>query len=186
IARVRAALSRRAERRGAARRGRRGGLVTEVDHVHEIDPHAALDVTGDALVDAWRGVKAEEEEQVAGGLASLLRSRSRALLADLARPHRRALVLASALIALSTACQLAVPWLIQQGIDNGIPPLLKGGSGSTRPLLTVVAGVLFCTVVTAISFNAFLLTLVRVGQEVVLDTRQRLFLHFQHLSIAFH
>jgi hypothetical protein len=69
--------------------------MSELDHVHELDPEAALDVTGDELVDAWRGVKAEEEEQVAGGLASLLRARSRKLLADLARPHRGALLVAS-------------------------------------------------------------------------------------------
>ncbi|MEY2431091.1 MAG: ATP-binding cassette, subfamily bacterial [Acidimicrobiaceae bacterium] len=160
--------------------------MSEVDHVHELDPEAALDVTGDELVDAWRGVKAEEEEQVAGGLASLLRARSRKLLADLARPHRGALILASILIALSTACQLAVPWLIQQGIDNGIPPLLAGGSGDTRPLITVVVAVLVMTVIAAMTFNAFLLLLGRVGQEVVLDTRRRLFQHFQRLSIAFH
>jgi ABC-type multidrug transport system fused ATPase/permease subunit len=160
--------------------------MSEVDHVHELDPEAALDVTGDELVDAWRGVKAEEEEQVAGGLASLLRARSRKLLADLARPHRGALILASILIALSTACQLAVPWLIQQGIDNGIPPLLAGGSGNTRPLITVVVAVLVMTVIAAMTFNAFLLLLGRVGQEVVLDTRRRLFQHFQRLSIAFH
>ena len=160
--------------------------MSELDHVHELDPEAALDLTGDELVDAWRGVKAEEEEEVAGGLASLLRTRSRKLLADLARPHRGALLAASALIALSTACQLAVPWLIQQGIDNGIPPLLDGGSGSTRSLFTVVLEVLAMTVVAAMSFNAFLLLLGRVGQEVVLDTRRRLFLHFQRLSIAFH
>ena len=160
--------------------------MTELDHVHEVDPDAALDVTGDELVDAWRGVKAEEEDQVAGGLASLLRSRSRALLADLARPHKRAIAAASALIALSTACQLAVPWLIQLGIDNGIPPLLKGGSGDLRPLITVVIAVLVMTVIAAVSFNAFLLLLGRVGQEVILDTRRRLFVHFQRLSIAFH
>src|SRR3954454_7119346 len=106
--------------------------MSELDHVHELDPEAALDVTGDELVDAWRGVKAEEEEEVQGGLASLLRSRSRRLLADLARPHRGALLISAALIGLSTACQLAVPWLIQQGIDHGIPPLLDGGSGDTR------------------------------------------------------
>ncbi|HEV3227389.1 MAG TPA: ABC transporter ATP-binding protein [Acidimicrobiales bacterium] len=160
--------------------------MSEVDHVHTVDPDAALDVTGDELVDAWRGVKAEEEEQVAGGLASLLRTRSRALLGDLARPHRGAIVAASLLIALSTSCQLAVPWLIQLGIDNGIPPLLQGGSGDTKPLLTVVVAVLAVTVVAAVSFNAFLLLLGRVGQEVVLDTRQRLFRHFQRLSISFH
>ena len=43
-------------------------------------PTPPLDLTGDELVDAWRGVKAEEEEEVTGGLAGLLRSRSRALL----------------------------------------------------------------------------------------------------------
>jgi len=160
--------------------------VSELDHVHEVDPEASLDLTGDELVDAWRGVKAEEEEQVAGGLASLLRSRSRALLGALARPHKGALIVASILITISTACQLAVPWLIQQGIDNGIPPLLEGGSGSTRPLITIVLGVLAVTVVAALSFNAFLLLLGRVGQDVVLDTRRRLFTHFQTLSISFH
>lgn len=160
--------------------------MSEVDHVHEIDPDANLDLTGDELVDAWRGVKAEEEEQVAGGLASLLRSRSRVLLGALARPHKGALVVASLLIMLSTACQLAVPWLIQQGIDNGIPPLLDGGSGDTRPLITVVIAVLVMTVIAALTFNSFLLLLGRVGQEVVLDTRRRLFAHFQELSISFH
>ncbi|HEX4821183.1 MAG TPA: ABC transporter ATP-binding protein [Acidimicrobiales bacterium] len=160
--------------------------MTEVDHVHTVDPDAALDLTGDALVDSWRGVKAEEEEDVAGGLASLLRSRSRALLADLARPHKRAIALASVFIALSTACQLAAPWLIQLGIDNGIPPLLEGGSGDIKPLVTVVLALFGVTVVAALSFNAFLLILGRVGQQVILDTRRRLFVHFQRLSIAFH
>ena len=107
--------------------------AVEPDEVHEIDREAPLDLTGDELVDAWRGVKAEEEEEVTGGLAGLLRARSRALLGDLLRPHRRAVVVASVLIAVSTAAQLAVPWMIQLGIDDGIPPLLKGGSGSLRP-----------------------------------------------------
>jgi ABC-type multidrug transport system fused ATPase/permease subunit len=42
------------------------------------------------------------------------------------------------------------------------------------------------TVVSAASFNAFLLLLGRVGQEVVLDIRERLYLHFQRLSTSFH
>ena len=61
-------------------------VVSELDHVHDIDPDALLDLTGDELVDAWRGVKAEDADDTAGGLASLLRSRSRALLNVLARP----------------------------------------------------------------------------------------------------
>ena len=79
-----------------------------------------------------------------------------------------------------------MPWLIQLGIDKGIPPLLKGGSGTIRPLVVVVIGVLIATVVAAVTFNAFLLLLGRVGQDVVLDIRRRLFVHFQRLSVAFH
>jgi ABC-type multidrug transport system fused ATPase/permease subunit len=160
--------------------------TVEPDEVHEIDAAAPLDLTGDALVDEWRGINLEDDEEVAGGLASLLRSRSRELLADLVRPHRRDIALASVLIALSTACQLAVPWLVEQGIDKGIPPLLDGGTGTIRPLLTAVLGILACTVVAAASFNVFLLLLGRVGQDIVLEVRERLYLHFQRMSTAFH
>ncbi|MFZ6002528.1 MAG: ABC transporter ATP-binding protein [Actinomycetota bacterium] len=158
----------------------------EPDEVHDIDPNAPLDLTGDELVDEWRGVNVEDVEEVTGGLAGLLRSRSRALLSDLMRPHHRALVLASALIAISVAARLAMPWLVQRGIDDGIPPLLDGGSGSIRPLTTVVAAVLATAAISAAAFNAFLLLVGRVGQDVVLDVRERLYLHFQRLSTSFH
>jgi ABC-type multidrug transport system fused ATPase/permease subunit len=158
----------------------------EPDETHDIDPDAPLDVTGDELVDEWRGVNVDDVEEATGGLAGLLRSRSRSLLADLVRPHHRALAVSSLLIALSIGCRLAMPWLVQRGIDEGIPPLLQGGSGTIRPLVTVVLAVLATTVISAAAFNAFLLLLGRVGQDVVLDVRERLYLHFQRLSTAFH
>ena len=158
----------------------------EPDEVHEVEADAPLDLTGDEQVDAWRGVKVQDVEEVTGGLAGLLRSRSRALLGDLVRPHRPAVVASAALIGLSIVSQLAVPWLIQRGIDDGLPPLLDGGSGSLRPLLTVVAGIGVATVVGAVTFNAFLILLGRVGQDIVLDIRLRLFAHFQQLSTSFH
>jgi ABC-type multidrug transport system fused ATPase/permease subunit len=160
--------------------------AVEPDEVHVVDRAAPLDVTGDSLVDEWRGVNVDDEEEVVGGLASLLRSRSRGLLGDLVRPHRRDVAWASVLIALSTACQLAVPWLVEQGIDEGIPPLLDGGSGTIRPLVWSVVGILVCTIVAAASFNVFLILLGRVGQDIVLDVRERLYLHFQRMSTAFH
>ena len=160
--------------------------TVEPDEVHDIDPHAALDVTGDELVDEWRGVNVEEVEETTGGLAGLLRSRSRALLGSLVAPHRRDLIVSSVLIAISIGCRLAVPWLIQKGIDDGIPPLLPSGDGSIRPIVTVVVGVLVTTVISAATFNAFLLILGRVGQDVVLDVRERLYRHFQRLSTSFH
>ena len=55
----------------------------EPDEVHDIDRDAPLDLTGDALVDGWRGVNIEDVEEATGGLAGLLRSRSRTLLGSL-------------------------------------------------------------------------------------------------------
>jgi ATP-binding cassette subfamily B protein len=161
--------------------------TVEPDEVHDdIDPDAALDLTGDDLVDEWRGVNVEDVDEVKGGLAGLLRSRSRALLADLIRPHHRALFASSVLIAISVGTYLAMPWLVQRGIDDGIPPLLPGGSGDVRPLAVVVAGLLATTVISAVAFNGFLLILGRMGQDVVLDIRERVYLHFQRLSTSFH
>jgi ABC-type multidrug transport system fused ATPase/permease subunit len=158
----------------------------EPDEVHDIAPDAKLDLTGDEMVDRWRGVNVDENDEVSGGLAGLLRSRSRALLVDLTRPHHRALAISSVLIAVSIGCHLAMPWLVQRGIDDGIPPLLDGGSGAIGPLVTAVLALLATTVISAITYNYFLLILGRVGQDVVLDVRERLYLHFQRLSTSFH
>jgi ATP-binding cassette, subfamily B, bacterial len=158
----------------------------ESDEVHDIDPDAPLDLTGDELVDEWRGVNVEDVEETTGGLAGLLRTRSRTLLSSLVEPHHRDLVISSVLIAISTACRLAIPLLIQRGIDDGIPPLLPDGSGTVRPLTIVVVLVLVTTVISAATFNAFLLILGRVGQDVVLDVRERLYRQFQRLSTSFH
>ena len=167
---------------------RRDRPSVEPDEVHDVDPDAPLDLTGDELVDAWRGVKAEDDEEVTGGLAGLLRSRSRALLGDLAAaapPRGRSSRRCSSRSA--PAAQLAVPWLIQHGIDNGIPPLLDGGSGTHPPARRRSCSACWSRRSSrAVTFNAFLLLLGRVGQDVVLDIRRRLFLHFQRLSTAFH
>jgi len=162
-------------------------VTIEPDVVHDVDPEAALDLTGDELIDSWRGVKTEDQEDVGdSALSSILRSRSRALLSDLVRPHRAPMLLAFLLIGLSTVSQLAVPWFVQRGIDHGIPPLLDGGSGTIRPLVTAVVGVAVATVIGAATYNAFLILLGRIGQDVVLELRRRLYDHFQRLSTAFH
>ncbi|MEN3273882.1 MAG: ATP-binding cassette, subfamily bacterial [Actinomycetota bacterium] len=158
----------------------------EPDEVHDIDPDAPLDLTGDEVVDSWRGVNVEDIDDGEGGLAGLMRERSRALLGSLLRPHRKAVAAAAAFIALSICCQLSVPLLIKYGIDEGVPPLIPGGDGSIRPLVAAVLGVLLATVLGAFAFNNFLQLLGRVGQDVVLDIRIRLFQHFQQLSISFH
>ena len=160
--------------------------AVEPDEVHDVDPDAPLDLTGDERVDEWRGVNVEEVEEQAGGLAGIMRARSRRLLGDLMRPHRRPLAAAATAVGMSILAQLSVPLLIRYGIDEGIPPLLDSGDGSVRPLALAVIGVGIATVVGAVAYNFFLQLLGRVGQDVVLEIRLRLFDHFQRLSLAFH
>jgi ATP-binding cassette subfamily B protein len=158
----------------------------EPDELPDIDSSGPLDLTGDARVDAWRGVAAEDVDEPGTGLAVLLRSRSRVLLATLMRPHRRPLLAAALLIVINTLAQLTGPWLVEIGIDKGIPPLLQGGSGSVTPLAAVVVAYVVVTIIGAITFNGFLLITGRVGQDMLLDLRRRVFMHFQGLSLSFH
>lgn len=137
-------------------------------------------------IDSWRGVAPEDVDDVEGNLATLLRSRSRGLLASLLRPHKKTMLRATALIGVNMVAHLSAPWFVGKAIDEGIPPVLDGGSGSIRPLLLIVGGFLIATVVGAVTFNAFLLVSGRVGQDVVVDIRHRLSRHFTDLDIGFH
>jgi len=160
--------------------------MIEPDEIPDVDLGAPLDITGDEAVDKWRGVAAEDVDEPSAGLAGLLRSRSRKLLGSLVHPHTRSLLLAAVLIGFNTAAQLSVPLLVAYGIDHGIPPLEQGGSGSLVPLLPVVLAIVVITLLGAITFNAFLKIIGRVGQDVILDLRERVFNHFQALSMSFH
>ena len=133
----------------------------------------------------WRGVAAEQRDDLSTAVSGLLRRRSRALLADLVRPHRRALWLLLALVVVENLASLAGPYLIGRGIDAGIPPLLHGG-GDRTPLLRICAVFAVATAVQVVSQRAFLLLSGRIGQDIVLDLRGRVFEHFQRLSMAFH
>ncbi|HLG00986.1 MAG TPA: ABC transporter ATP-binding protein [Acidimicrobiia bacterium] len=135
---------------------------------------------------AWRGVAAESGEEVTARISSLLRARSRRLLGILLRPHRRSLALAAVLIIVENVCAMAAPYLVKLGIDRGIPPLLEGGSGSRGPLVTTGIALIVVALVQAATKDAFLRVSGRVGQDVLLDLRTRLFDHFQRLSLAFH
>jgi ABC-type multidrug transport system fused ATPase/permease subunit len=137
-------------------------------------------------VDQWRGVAAEDAEQVSARLTSFLRSRSRRLAADLLRPHRRALVVLALVIVLNNLALLAGPYLVKYGIDSGIPPLLKGGSGRLWPLLLAVGGILVAAALQAVTFNSFQVRTGQIGQDLLYDLRTRLFDHVQRLSLAFH
>ncbi len=133
---------------------------------------------------AWRGVATEKADDVSGGLAALLRDRSRRLLGDLLRPHRRAVTVTVSLIVVESLAALAGPWLVGIAIDSGLPPLLN--AHDVAPLLAIAAAFAVAVAVQAVTTRMFVTMTGRVGQKVVLELRRRLFAHFGELDVAFH
>jgi ABC-type multidrug transport system fused ATPase/permease subunit len=132
----------------------------------------------------WRGVANEEAAEVSQRASGFLRARSRALLWDLLRPYKGLIWLLIAMVILENLSRLASPWLVSRGIDLGIPPLMAGGSA--RPLIETVAAMLVALVTQVITRIVFLRVSGRVGQDLLLELRRRVFRHFQRLDVAFH
>lgn len=135
-------------------------------------------------IERWRGRLDEPSDDVAGDEAAPRRSEAKRLLADLLRPYRRVLALLMVVVVLENAARLSVPKLVQLGIDNGVPPLQR--SDDAGPLLTVVGVLVGAVVVQAVTRVIFLRQSGRIGQEILLEVRRRLFKHFQRLDIGFH
>lgn len=132
----------------------------------------------------WRGVANEEAAEVSQRASGLLRARSRALLWSLLRPYKGLIWLLIAMVVLENLSRLASPWLVRRGIDLGIPPLMAGGSA--RPLVETVVAMLVALVIQVITRIVFLRVSGRVGQDLLLELRRRVFRHFQGLDVAFH
>jgi len=134
--------------------------------------------------DAWRGIAAEETDQLTAGVSALLRRRARRLLTDLLRPQWRAVAGTIVLVVAANLAALAGPWLIGLGIDKGIPPLIH--DGDLVPLAVIVAAFFAAITAQAVTTRAFVVLIGKLGEDVVLELRQRLFAHFQRLPVAFH
>ncbi|MFF4123192.1 ABC transporter ATP-binding protein [Microbispora rosea] len=148
------------------------------------DTERAGDTARAGDTEAWRGVAAESRDEISERVSLLLRTRSRRLLGDLLRPHRRAIAVLTAVIVVSNAAGLALPYLVKAGIDDGIPPMLRGQGAGT--LLAIVGAVLAATLTQALTRQAFLQMSGRIGQDILLELRRRVFDHFQRLSLSFH
>jgi ABC-type multidrug transport system fused ATPase/permease subunit len=122
--------------------------------------------------DRWRGVAAEEVDDFSPNVAGLLRKRSRELLANLARPYRRDMALAAALILIRSAAYLSLPYLVGLGIDKGVRP---GGTGNLTTLVEVVVALLAALAINAGANYAFLRLSGRIGANILFDLRRTLF-----------
>ncbi len=134
-------------------------------------------------LDRWRGVKAEDDEDMPGSVSALLRRRTRGLIVDLLRPHRRSLRVVGLAIVVATAAQMAIPALVGFGIDRGLEDARGGDHDTVVAVFVAIAG---CALVQAALTRSFLLGSGRIGQEAVLELRRRAFAHFQELSLSFH
>jgi ABC-type multidrug transport system fused ATPase/permease subunit len=138
---------------------------------------------GSQVTDAWRGIAAEDADDVSPGLSSFLRRRSRRLLRDLLRPYRWQAWGILLLIVAANLAILAGPWLVGKGVDQ-IPQLTR--THSVRPLALLIAGFGGAVLIQAITTRAYIGGIGRLGNNVVLELRRRLFVHFQRLPVAFH
>lgn len=132
---------------------------------------------------AWRGIAAEDVEELPKGVSLLLRRRSRALLRDLLRPHAASVTLIGLTIVAANLAALAGPWLVGIGVDK-IPGLIA--TRDLTPIVIVIAEFGAAVGIQAAMTAWYISAIGRMGGQVVLELRSRLFWHFQRLPVAFH
>jgi ATP-binding cassette subfamily B protein len=132
----------------------------------------------------WRGIGAEDTGEISAKGTVFLKHRSRALLGSLLAPHKRAVILMIFLVIVENGARLAVPYLVSLGIDHGVPPIRESGDAST--LFEIVAIMVAVILAQGLSRATFLRRSGRVGQDVLLEIRRRVFKHFQKLDVQFH
>jgi ATP-binding cassette, subfamily B, bacterial len=131
----------------------------------------------------WRGIAAEDADEITASLAALLRTRGRRLLQDLLRPHRAWCAAILLLIVIANVAGLTGPWLVGVGIDR-IPQL--DHNHDAAPLIVVIVAFAVTVLVQAVATRTYIGAIGRLGAEVVTDLRRRLFAHFLRLPVSFH
>ncbi|MFM1953903.1 MAG: hypothetical protein RL118_94 [Actinomycetota bacterium] len=132
---------------------------------------------------SMQGVQDEEKIDLSKTEAKALRARSMRLLGSLVRPVRRRLVLSFTTVILSQALRVVGPALIAYGIDQALPYAI---AGDYMHLFYTVGAYLLAATATAGLTYFFISYAAKINQDVILDLRQRVFVHTQKLSLEFH
>jgi len=138
----------------------------------------------ETTTDAWRGVAAEDEEEVGASLSSFLRKRSRRLLGSLIGPEKTRIIAGTVLVIVNAVAGMATPLLVGLAIDRGIAPALRG-DGGLGALYAIIAVFAVVQAVEATTLRSYLRITGLVGERILFDLRKRLFGGFQGLSVAF-
>ena len=134
---------------------------------------------------SWRGLaKVDADEAAERMTAGTIGGGSKRLLRELLRPYKRAIRILIAVVVVENAARLAIPFLVKEGIDTGIPPI--AADDDLEPLLLIVGLMLVATLTQAVARQLFLVRSGLIGQDVLFELRRRVFRHFQVLSPAFH
>lgn len=152
-------------------------MTDATDTAGDVMPHSPL------ANEEWRGVAAEDSDDVSAHAGARLAKRSRRLLISLARPHRYLVAAMVALVVVEQAAFLAGPLLVAYGIDTAVPAL---AAGDGFPLTATIAGYLGAGLLNAAAKAAFVRVVARLAQAMLLDVRGRVFDHSQRLSVSFH
>jgi len=130
------------------------------------------------------GVEGEERDDFTRAESKQIRRRSLTLLGSLVRPVRRRVAATMAVIVLSTALQVAGPWLLAIGLNNGLPALVE--RNDWMPIALIVGAYLLTGLAGASLIAVFQVMSARLSQAILIDLRKRVFLHTQLLSLEFH
>lgn len=131
---------------------------------------------------AWQGVGDDDQEVTRAAGLRLARS-ARRLVGSLLRPHRGGVALALLILVLENAVMLTGPLLVALAIDTGVPAALDGRPGE---LAWAIVGYAACGLASAGLRAGFLLLSGRIGQDVLLELRRRVFTHAQRLALEWH
>jgi ATP-binding cassette subfamily B protein len=131
----------------------------------------------------WRGVATDKKDDLPDKRGIRLRARSRRLLGELVRPHRKELLFCTGMVLVQTVFNMAGPYLVSIGIDRGIPALRRG---DWTPITWVFVLMVICAVLASGLRAIFLNKVGRIGQTMLLNLRRMVFAKFQALPLAFH
>ncbi len=131
------------------------------------------------------GTSGEDRSDYTREESRLIRRRSLRLLGSLVSPLRAQLILAAAVIIVSTMLRVAGPALIGWGISHALPAA-TGAAPDWMPAIGIVCVYLAAGIGGAALIGWYAVVAARLTQAIMLDLRKRIFLHTQRLSLEFH
>jgi ATP-binding cassette subfamily B protein len=130
------------------------------------------------------GTSGEDRSDYTREESRSIRRRSLRLLGSLVVPVRGQLILAGAVLVVSTAMRVVGPLLIAYGINTALPAAVDGMDW--MPTIGIVAVYLLTSFGGAALIGWYVVVAARLTQAIMLELRKRIFLHTQRLSLEFH